>query len=519
MKIACLVLANTGAPVLARSLAVYRAAGWDVFIHIDAKVPRDRYVGQLGEIAADCRIVDDPITLRSRQNQRDSFRGLGSVTTVRLMAPPQDGETGDGNIGEVWSGPGRYLKRLYRWTTAAQVRWTITVPNAPAGRLRCYLPTVMSQSNFLEVSRLTALGQTKPLTDTRYSLIAEFIHDGIGGGIEIVLETPPPVIADPANDPRALGLGIAMALPGLNDILAPPSAPAQAPEPSPALHDLRHSMQHFLRAFSGQPVLFYPNPGNAGDSLIAAGEYAAFRRADIRNTQVDFGSDVTGGTVFLGGGGNLVPMYESTRLAFDRFLGKAARIVLLPHTVRGHEDLLARLDATCTIFCRDEASFAHVSAHAPRAIVHLAHDMAFHVEASDLLSDPAIAQAGEPLFAARLARANLTADLLGLKPVVHFMRTDGEAAPGRGGTDADISALFDFGVSPSQAELASWCLLKAISLARAVRTDRLHVGIASALLGKDGTLLDNSYGKNAAIHAHSLSGRFPNLRMASAALI
>ena len=71
-------------------------------------------------------------------------------------------------------------------------------------------------------------------------------------------------------------------------------------------------------------------------------------------------NDYVATNVLSGGGGNLVPMYDSTRLAFDRFLGKAARIVLLPHTVRGHEDLLARLDATCTIFCRDEASFAHV---------------------------------------------------------------------------------------------------------------------------------------------------------------
>ena len=40
MKIACLVLAYAGAPVLARALPVYRAAGWDVFVHLDAKADR-----------------------------------------------------------------------------------------------------------------------------------------------------------------------------------------------------------------------------------------------------------------------------------------------------------------------------------------------------------------------------------------------------------------------------------------------------------------------------------------------
>jgi hypothetical protein len=29
-------------------------------------------------------------------------------------------------------------------------------------------------------------------------------------------------------------------------------------------------------------VLFYPNPGNAGDSMIAAGTYQAFLRADMK---------------------------------------------------------------------------------------------------------------------------------------------------------------------------------------------------------------------------------------------
>lgn len=748
MKIACLVMANSGAPVLARSLAVYHAAGWDVFVHIDAKVPRDSYIGQLGAAAGDCRYVDDPVsvfwagftmieaelklialarrcgaydkfvlvsddtlplypagtlnavltqdrdfitavgqppgspnatlyakylfpdhdltalkprqsptaeidemferamldiaslrrigkkpvdlyygsqfwalsresietilavverdrhlmlsfryssfsdemffhtilgqekhkggiasgpvyadfysdpgktgvfsaayelpydlhgchlfvrkinpaagvfldealarlmdghtvfgddpdTLRSPQNQRNSFRGLGSVTTVRLMAPPADADTGD-----VWSGPGRYLQQLYRWTTSAQVRWTVTVPDVPAGRLRCYLPVVISQPGFLSGSRLTALGQTKPMTDTRYSLIAEFLHDGIGGEIEIVLDTPPPVAADPARDPRTLGLGITMAEPPSHDA-PPPKPPARViyAEPNPAVMELRKPMQDFLRGFSGQSVLFYPNPGNADDSLVAAGEYAAFVRAAIRHTEVDFGSDVTGGIVFLGGGGNLVPPYESTKLAFERFLGKAARIVLLPHTVRGHEDVLQRLDATCTIFCRDVPGFEHVRTHAPYATVLLEHDMAFHVDAGDLLGNTAASHAAEPLFAARLSRANLTPELIGVKREINFLRADGEAIAGRVPTDADISSLFDFGVNPSQASLASWCLLKAISLARAIRTDRLHAAIAAALLGKPCTLLDNANGKNAAVYEHSLRGRFGTLRM------
>ncbi len=41
-----------------------------------------------------------------------------------------------------------------------------------------------------------------------------------------------------------------------------------------------------------------------------------------------------------------------------------------------------------------------------------------------------------------------------------------------------------------------------------IRTDRLHVAIAGALLGKRVLLHDNSYGKNRAVWEHSVAGRF-----------
>lgn len=44
-----------------------------------------------------------------------------------------------------------------------------------------------------------------------------------------------------------------------------------------------------------------------------------------------------------------------------------------------------------------------------------------------------------------------------------------------------------------------------------IRTNRLHVGIVGALLGKRVVLHDNSYGKNRAVWEHSLAGRFPDV--------
>lgn len=741
MKVACLILAYAGAPVLARSLPVYLDAGWDVFLHIDPKLPRDSYLGQLGPRAAECRVVQDPvrvfwagfsmieaelklIELARRSGDYDKFlllsddtlpiypaaelrdalaregdritavsqsktsrngklyekfifadhevtslrpgvptaeiderleaavleitglrrigkkpvalhygsqfwalgrdsmehilrsietdrhlylsfkyasfsdemyfqtilaqeRHRGGIATgpvyadfysdpgktrvfraardlpfdlheshlfVRKICPKAtafldesaawlaQGRTilgntaaelrqpmvvrdfGDGGAdivlrldapskaegaGTQWTAPERYLQQLYRWTATDRVEWRFELPALPPGRLRCHLPHLLAKPGFPEQSRLLVDGQTSALTDTRYSLIADFTYAGGGGELVVTLQTPPPVVANPGVDPRRLGIGIAMR--------AEPAKPEPLAEPVPeivvppddqrhaALARLRQPMEAFLRPFAGEEVLFYPNPGNAGDSLIAMGEYEAFRRAGVKVRIIDIGSDVTGRSVFVGGGGNLVPLYRSVHDALSNYLGKARRIVILPHTIRGHEPLLARMDETCTVFCRDPESLAHVSAHAPRAQALPGHDMALHVDAEALLADPKLKARALPRFAERFVLADVAAEQLPLLPVVHFLRTDDEAAGPDGGTDADISALFDFGVGPDNAPVAAWCLLHAVQSARRIRTDRLHVGIAAALLGKPCELLDNSYGKNRAVHAHSLS--------------
>jgi len=58
MKLACLVLAYRGARVLAATAPVYHAAGWDIFVHLDAKGDQARYCAELGASAALCRFIE-----------------------------------------------------------------------------------------------------------------------------------------------------------------------------------------------------------------------------------------------------------------------------------------------------------------------------------------------------------------------------------------------------------------------------------------------------------------------------
>ena len=61
MKVACLVMAYRAAPVLRRTAGVLAQAGWDVFVHLDRKADRSAYVKALGQAAALCSFVEDPV--------------------------------------------------------------------------------------------------------------------------------------------------------------------------------------------------------------------------------------------------------------------------------------------------------------------------------------------------------------------------------------------------------------------------------------------------------------------------
>jgi exopolysaccharide biosynthesis predicted pyruvyltransferase EpsI len=272
---------------------------------------------------------------------------------------------------------------------------------------------------------------------------------------------------------------------------------------------LRTSMEDYLRQFAGQDVLYHPNPGNGGDSLIAHGTYEAFRRAGVNFQLVDLDGDVAGRTVFLAGGGNLIPLYPDIAKALSKFHGHAARIIMLPHTIRGHETLLASLDDSVTIFCRDAESYIHTTKINTTAEILLDHDMACHVDAAEFVADPTNIDSYSHLVSERLAARKLD---LATTPLVSFFRVDWESARSKQTSDMDISNEYTFGVWPDNARKGAWCMLQTVGQASFIQTDRLHVAISCALMGTPCMLYDNSYGKNGGIYRHSLRNRTPFIK-------
>lgn len=299
------------------------------------------------------------------------------------------------------------------------------------------------------------------------------------------------------------------------------------PFPADLVDDLRDAGRH-------GPVWFYPHAGNAGDALIVSAAWRLFAAAGVEARLVpERGFDATGRTVVVGGGGNLVPYYDQVARFLERHAPVARRIVVLPHTIQGHEGLLGSLDGRTTLWCRELASLEHCRRHAPGCRLEISHDLALALDPGDF-PPPAIPGLGFLGVLARIlarrvvGRKELPSGGLALRawkwhrasrvvpgtPVLNAFRTDAEA-PGASVPDGnvDLSELLRLGVrSRADADFTTALLFDAVRAPALVRTDRLHVCIAAALLGKDVEFRQGGTTKCADVWNHSLRARYPSIR-------
>lgn len=272
-----------------------------------------------------------------------------------------------------------------------------------------------------------------------------------------------------------------------------------------------------LLGFSDEPVVFVPNPGNAGDNLINLGTYLLFERLGIFYELGSHQDVYPDRIVIHGGGGSLVSHYSGTDAFFRRNHPVCKTMILLPHTVRSHPDMIAGMDERCHLFVRERPSHDFVSRHATRAHLYLAHDMAFMLDEAYV--------AGLRWDWNDLARKGLLRSWLTMltkftmiaklrDSTLHSMRTDSESiGQPNDPLNFDMSRMFTMSDMqfPACANAAK-ALQKTLQAFRRVETDRLHIAIYSALLGLDVEMRDNSYGKNRDIYAHSIMERFDNVR-------
>jgi len=266
--------------------------------------------------------------------------------------------------------------------------------------------------------------------------------------------------------------------------------------------------------------LYYHNPGNAGDQLIYMGMCDLFRRHQIEFEEFSEEKFADNKHVVFGGGGNLVEYYPHCREFIKTHFDAFETFTLLPHTVAKNEELLGQMDHRFFIFCRETVSEAHCRKHLNKsAHLFLSDDLAFCIDLKRMkpFSLPGLGLKRDIkwLKGQRKLRRRLKT------PSATFFRTDCESQlQHQGLNNFDLSVLIKLPrkrerdsakIVHRQRICVARALLNQLSRVAQIQTDRLHVSISGALLGKPTELYAGSYYKNKAIFEHSMQANYPNV--------
>lgn len=237
----------------------------------------------------------------------------------------------------------------------------------------------------------------------------------------------------------------------------------------------------FLKQYKDKDIVYIPNPGNAGDSLIAMGTMQVLNELGIKWRMGVYNKTYKGEIIFYGGGGNLIWRYKCCKMFLENN-SEHNSIVILPQTVSKVDDTLKSLGKNVTIFCREKISYDYVISMVKNTeLVYLSKDMAFYT------------------------KHNFNCEGEG---VCYAYRVDGEKTSIKlPDENVDISKVHTISGntrSVQRIEMVSNNMLRHISRFKVVHTNRLHIGIACHLLGKKVFLHPNNYYKNKAVYNYSL---------------
>ncbi|CAK7192884.1 hypothetical protein COMNV_01094 [Commensalibacter sp. Nvir] len=252
-------------------------------------------------------------------------------------------------------------------------------------------------------------------------------------------------------------------------------------------------LMHKLRL--NYQFIYKSNPGNAGDSAIAASTYDFFKKNSINykfwnnNNHYDIASSIA---IYAGGGNLIEKLYSDCANFIEKNSKHFAKIILFPATIRGYKDLLLRHKAKLIVCCREQKSFDYLRNldFTVNENVFLTHDMAFTLNIDDYV------QLKPPLF-----------------DTVSCFRTDDESLKKLvppNNHDISLSWNGDFWDNRDLAHFSTASLISFLQRYKSLDTDRLHIAILGSLIGMNVRFYPNSYYKNEAVFDHSICNQFPN---------
>lgn len=282
----------------------------------------------------------------------------------------------------------------------------------------------------------------------------------------------------------------------------------------------RVDMRAYLRRLGEEGVIYFkPNPGNAGDAMIAHATYQLFNELGLDYRLIGSGVfDPKGKIVVYGGGGNLIEGQVVARSFLEAWHSSAKKLVMLPHTVQGHADLLCSMGKNVDLFAREKISYDHMIQVVTHANVMIADDMAFGLDVSSLKQ--ADSKNLSCCFSIKRClrkrffwfREAIRRSWFGVMEIGCF-RTDCEKTQiKKPYWNADLSKLFKCGEhQPALAASASRMIFEQLAHYEELKTNRLHLAIAGALLGMRVKFHANSYYKCRAVYDYSMRNQFPNV--------
>jgi exopolysaccharide biosynthesis predicted pyruvyltransferase EpsI len=281
---------------------------------------------------------------------------------------------------------------------------------------------------------------------------------------------------------------------------------------------------YLINNFKGKKIFYKPNPGNGGDAIIAHATFKIFKKLNLNYTIIKDNTELKGQHVLYGGGGNFIENYGECANFIETISKKVASITILPHTITGNETILKKLDDRATIICRERKSYEYVSSFKNINNVLLFDDMAVGLSFSnDELATKHVnrliylAKPKDLLWNIYHRKRKLSYYLKNRSSnrTLNSFRIDVEKTTIEIPNDnLDVSATFNLDSSMTNEALVNRTALTIASFLNQfdiINTNRLHVCITSAILGKRVNFYSNSYWKNESIYQFSLKKKFPNI--------
>jgi len=250
------------------------------------------------------------------------------------------------------------------------------------------------------------------------------------------------------------------------------------------------NIDFFLEPFRGVKVDFLANNGNIGDMLIHKSTMTLFSKFNIEVNIVNYNQQLSK-VLFVSGGGNLIDKYNYLLNRLKQLLRKYNEIIILPHTYYGKETalFLKSNEKKFKIICRELNSYFFLKQYKINsASLFVSRDLAFY------MSLEAFKMKGKGELHAFREDIEKTGALLSHKNFDLSVQIKVDNAPFNlefWNTDNWEEYLTNF--------------IEIIASYSVVHTNRLHVAITAALLGKEVYLYPNSYYKNKGVYKFSLA--------------